>query len=135
MSESNWKNREVDQDQLERHLDHELKKRGISRRDLMKGGMAMATAVGVGALFAACGGDDSAEPAPAEPAPAADPEPAPAEPPADAPADAPAEAPAEPPAEAAPAFTGTLNVTGRMGSPDSEIYLCNAAAVMVAMRP
>ena len=25
--------------------------------------------------------------------------------------------------------TGTLNVTGRMGSPDSEIYLCNAAAV------
>jgi 3-isopropylmalate/(R)-2-methylmalate dehydratase large subunit len=25
--------------------------------------------------------------------------------------------------------TGTLNVPGRMGSPDSEIYLCNAAAV------
>ncbi|MFP1631274.1 3-isopropylmalate dehydratase large subunit [Zhengella sp. ZM62] len=25
--------------------------------------------------------------------------------------------------------TGTLNVKGRMGSPDSEIYLCNAAAV------
>ncbi|MBM3483483.1 MAG: 3-isopropylmalate dehydratase [Alphaproteobacteria bacterium] len=25
--------------------------------------------------------------------------------------------------------TGTLNVRGRMGSPDSEIYLCNAAAV------
>ena len=25
--------------------------------------------------------------------------------------------------------TGTLNVTGRMGSPESEIYLCNAAAV------
>ena len=25
--------------------------------------------------------------------------------------------------------TGTLNVAGRMGSPDSEIYLCNAAAV------
>ncbi|MGA2128819.1 MAG: aconitase family protein, partial [Xanthobacteraceae bacterium] len=25
--------------------------------------------------------------------------------------------------------TGTLNVRGRMGSPDSEIYLCNAAIV------
>jgi 3-isopropylmalate/(R)-2-methylmalate dehydratase large subunit len=25
--------------------------------------------------------------------------------------------------------TGTLNVKGRMGSPDSEIYLCNAATV------
>jgi 3-isopropylmalate/(R)-2-methylmalate dehydratase large subunit len=25
--------------------------------------------------------------------------------------------------------TGTLNVPGRMGSPDAEIYLCNAAAV------
>ena len=25
--------------------------------------------------------------------------------------------------------TGTLNVPGRMGSPDSEIYLCNAATV------
>jgi 3-isopropylmalate/(R)-2-methylmalate dehydratase large subunit len=25
--------------------------------------------------------------------------------------------------------TGTLNVRGRMGSPDSEIYLCNAAVV------
>lgn len=28
--------------------------------------------------------------------------------------------------------TGTLNVRGRMGSPDSEIYLCNAAAVAAA---
>lgn len=28
--------------------------------------------------------------------------------------------------------TGTLNVKGRMGSPDSEIYLCNAAAVAAA---
>jgi 3-isopropylmalate/(R)-2-methylmalate dehydratase large subunit len=28
--------------------------------------------------------------------------------------------------------TGTLNVTGRMGNPDSEIYLCNAAAVAAA---
>jgi 3-isopropylmalate/(R)-2-methylmalate dehydratase large subunit len=25
--------------------------------------------------------------------------------------------------------TGTLNVRGRMGSPDSEIYLCNAAVL------
>ncbi len=37
-----WKNREPDRDQLERHLEHELKKRGLTRRDLMKGGMAMA---------------------------------------------------------------------------------------------
>ncbi|MGE4011533.1 MAG: aconitase family protein, partial [Alphaproteobacteria bacterium] len=28
--------------------------------------------------------------------------------------------------------TGTLNVKGRMGSPDSEIYLCNAASVAAA---
>jgi 3-isopropylmalate/(R)-2-methylmalate dehydratase large subunit len=28
--------------------------------------------------------------------------------------------------------TGTLNVPGRMGSPDAEIYLCNAAAVAAA---
>lgn len=28
--------------------------------------------------------------------------------------------------------TGTLNVPGRMGSPDSEIYICNAAAVAAA---
>lgn len=28
--------------------------------------------------------------------------------------------------------TGTLNVPGRMGNPDSEIYLCNAAAVAAA---
>ncbi len=28
--------------------------------------------------------------------------------------------------------TGTLNVAGRMGNPDSEIYLCNAAAVAAA---
>ncbi len=98
MSETDWKNREVDRDQLERHLENECKKRGITRRDLMKGGMGMAAALGIGTLFAACGGDDSAEPAAADPAPA------------DAPAPAPADAPA--PAEAAPAFTGTLNVTG-----------------------
>ena len=62
---SDWKNREVDLDHLERHLENECKKRGITRRELMKGGMAMATALGIGALFAACGGDDSAAPAPA----------------------------------------------------------------------
>ena len=28
--------------------------------------------------------------------------------------------------------TGTLNVRGRMGSPDSEIYIVNAAAVAAA---
>jgi 3-isopropylmalate/(R)-2-methylmalate dehydratase large subunit len=28
--------------------------------------------------------------------------------------------------------TGTLNVRGRMGSPDSEIYLCSAASVAAA---
>jgi 3-isopropylmalate/(R)-2-methylmalate dehydratase large subunit len=28
--------------------------------------------------------------------------------------------------------TGTLNVPGRMGSPDSQIYLMNAAAVAAA---
>jgi putative spermidine/putrescine transport system substrate-binding protein len=88
---SDWKNREVDLDHLERHLENECKKRGITRRELMKGGMAMATALGIGALFAACGGDDSAAPAPA-------------------PAEGPAPAPA--PAEAAPAFTGTLRVLG-----------------------
>ena len=96
MSESNWENRETDRDQLERHLEYECKKRGITRRDLMKGGMATAAALGLGTLFAACGGDDSS----AEPA-AADPAPAPA-----------ASDPAPAPAEAAPAFTGTLNVTG-----------------------
>lgn len=105
MSEGNWESREADRDRLERHLDHECKKRGISRRDLMKGGMATAAALGLGTLFAACGGDDdsSSEPAPApsEPAPAEPSEPA-----------APAEEPAAPPAEAVEAFTGTLNVTG-----------------------
>ena len=71
MSRDDSKNREVDLDHLERHLENECKKRGITRRELMKGGMAMATALGIGALFAACGGDDdAAAPAPA-PAPGA----------------------------------------------------------------
>jgi putative spermidine/putrescine transport system substrate-binding protein len=87
---SDW--RERDRDQLERHLEHELKKRGLTRRDLMKGGMGMAAALGLGSLFAACGGDGGGEAAP----PAA-------EPPAGEPA---------PPAEEAPAFTGTLRVLG-----------------------
>lgn len=56
----------------------------------------------LGGVVAACGGDDSAAPAPAEePAP----EPAPADPPAEPPAEEPApepEPPAEPPAEPAP---------------------------------
>ena len=30
--------------------------------------------------------------------------------------------------------TGTLNVRGRMGSPDSEIYLCNAATVAASAK-
>lgn len=55
MSET-WKEREPDRDQLERHLESELKKRGLTRRDLVRGGMGMAGALGLGALFAACGG-------------------------------------------------------------------------------
>ena len=84
---SDW--REVDRDQLEKHLDHELKKRGMTRRDLVKGGMGLAASVGLASLFAACGGGDeeAAAPAPAGPAPA----PAPAE---------------------VPKFTGTLRVLG-----------------------
>ncbi len=100
--------------ELNDQLDRELSARGMTRRQLVKGGMAMATAVGLGSLFAACGGDDDsaapppaepAEPAPAEPAEPAPAEPAPAEP---APAEpAPAEAPAE-----VPPFTGTIRVHG-----------------------
>jgi putative spermidine/putrescine transport system substrate-binding protein len=82
-----WKTRERDLDNLERHLEHELSKRGLTRRDLLKGGMAMATAIGLGSLFAACGGDDGgAEGAGATTA-------------------------ATGAAEAAP-FTGTIRVTG-----------------------
>ncbi|MCL4289449.1 MAG: hypothetical protein KJ051_04170 [Thermoleophilia bacterium] len=51
----NWT--EQDRDRLERELDDELKTRGLTRRDLIKGGMGMATLLGLGALFAACGGD------------------------------------------------------------------------------
>ncbi len=117
MSESNGENREAKREELEWRLESECKKRGISRRDLMKGGMATAAALGLGTLVAESGGDDSSsEPAPAAEPPPPAPEPAaPAEEPAapaeEPPAEEPA-APAEPPAEAVPAFTGTLNVTG-----------------------
>src|SRR3972149_3925758 len=86
---SDW--RETDRDQLERHLEHELKKRGLTRRDLMKGGMGMAGALGLGSLFAACGG--GGEEAATEAAP-------------------PATEAAPPATEAAPKFTGTLRVVG-----------------------
>jgi putative spermidine/putrescine transport system substrate-binding protein len=89
--------REVDRDNLERHLEYELKKRGLTRRDLVKGGAGFAAAIGLGSLFAACGGDDD------EGGEAAAPAPATPEPPAATPE------PAEPPAEA---FTGTLRVLG-----------------------
>ncbi|MCC6224235.1 MAG: hypothetical protein IT201_12185 [Thermoleophilia bacterium] len=47
-----------DRDQLERRLESELRKRGLTRRDLMRdGGMRIAAILGLGALFAACGGD------------------------------------------------------------------------------
>jgi peptide/nickel transport system substrate-binding protein len=66
------------QEELNAELELELKRRGLTRRQLMKGGMAFASAIGLGALLAACGGDDSAAPPPAEPEPP--PEPTPAEP-------------------------------------------------------
>jgi putative spermidine/putrescine transport system substrate-binding protein len=66
---------EIDRVRLERHLDHECKKRGITRRDLLKGGAGMAAAIGLGGLFAACGGDDEAAPAPATVTPPAEGEP------------------------------------------------------------
>jgi putative spermidine/putrescine transport system substrate-binding protein len=85
-----WKSREPDRDNLERHLEYELKKRGLTRRELMKGGAAMAGALGLGALFAACGGggDGGGEATTAAGGGEAT------------------------TAEAAPAFTGTLRVTG-----------------------
>ena len=39
---------EQDRDRLERHLEYELKKRGLTRRDLMKGGTGMASVLGLG---------------------------------------------------------------------------------------
>jgi putative spermidine/putrescine transport system substrate-binding protein len=87
--------RELDKDQLEKHLDHECKKRGMTRRDLMKGGAGMAAALGLGWLAAACGGSDEEASAP----------------PSGEPAAPPSGEPAAPPSEA-PKFTGTLRVTG-----------------------
>ena len=69
MSRDDWRNREADLDHLEKHLGLECRKRGITRRDLMKGGMAMASALGLGALFAACGGTDEPSPAATPPPP------------------------------------------------------------------
>jgi ribose transport system substrate-binding protein len=69
------------QDELEARLDHELSTRGLTRGQVVKGGMAFAAAIGLGTLFAACGGDDDqAAPAPPEEAPAP-PEEAPPPPP------------------------------------------------------
>jgi len=47
---------ELDRDRLERHLEHELGKRGLTRRDLLQGGAGLAGAVGLGWLLAACNG-------------------------------------------------------------------------------
>jgi spermidine/putrescine-binding protein len=59
MKSENWEDTgRVDRDQLERLLEHELHKRGMTRLELVKGGMALATTVGLASLFAACGGDD-----------------------------------------------------------------------------
>lgn len=99
MSET-WKDREPDRDQLEQHLENELNKRGLTRRDLVKGGATMAGALGLGALFAACGGSsdsgDGGETAAATTS-------------ASGGETAAATTEAAPPAEK---FTGTLRVTG-----------------------
>jgi peptide/nickel transport system substrate-binding protein len=90
--------KELNREHLERQLDAECQKRGISRNQLIKGGMGFAASVGLAGLFAACGGDDSAAPAP----PAPEPVPPAPEPPAPAPA-VPAPEPApEPPPEPSP---------------------------------
>ena len=67
----------------ERRLDHELEQRGMTRAQLVKGGMAFAGAIGLGTLFAACGGEAVAPPAEEE-SPAPEPEAAPAPEPAPA---------------------------------------------------
>ena len=99
MSAEEFETKDKSQDELEARLDHELSTRGLTRGQIVKGGMAFAAAIGLGTLFAACGGgDDQAAPAPPEEAPAPPEEaPAPAE---EAPAP-PEEAPA-PPEEAPP---------------------------------
>ena len=90
--------KDLNREHLERQLDVECQKRGITRNELIKGGMGFAAAIGVAGLFAACGGGGDAAPAPAQPAPEpAPPAPAPADPPP-APAPAPDPAPPPPPA-------------------------------------
>ncbi|MGI9658389.1 MAG: ABC transporter substrate-binding protein [Gaiellaceae bacterium] len=70
----------------------------LSRRQLVQRGLTGVGVLAIPGVIAACGGDDSAAPAPADPAPAEPdaPAPPPAEP--DAPAPAPAETAEEPPA-------------------------------------
>ena len=58
------------QEELEAQLDKELTTRGLTRAQVVKGGMAFAAAIGLGTLFAACGSDEKATPAPPEPPPA-----------------------------------------------------------------
>ena len=94
MSAEEFETKDKSQDELETQFEHELAARGLSRGQVVKGGMALAAAIGLGTLFAACGGDDDqAAPAPPEEAPAP-PEEAPA-PPEAAPAP-PEEVPAPP---------------------------------------
>jgi putative spermidine/putrescine transport system substrate-binding protein len=49
---------EMKDDRLERHLEYELKRRNLTRRDLVRGGTGMASAVGLASFLAACGDDD-----------------------------------------------------------------------------
>ena len=52
---------EGNDDRLERHLERELRRRNLTRRDLVKGGTGMAGAVGLASFLAACGDDDDGE--------------------------------------------------------------------------
>jgi putative spermidine/putrescine transport system substrate-binding protein len=51
---------ERDRDRLERHLEHELATRGLTRRELVRGGAGLAGALGLGWLAAACSGNGGA---------------------------------------------------------------------------
>jgi len=62
--------READRERLERHLEHELRERGLSRRDLVRGGARLAAALGLGWLAAACAGSKTKETASPPPGPA-----------------------------------------------------------------
>ena len=59
MNANDW--REVDRDRLGKHLEHELRKRDMTRRDLVRGGVRLASGVGLGWLFAACSGQGEEE--------------------------------------------------------------------------